>query len=122
MFDKPVREVVDKLTQKLSGRGFGVLSYIDVENIIKQKLGENIGDYVILDVCSPSHALRAIRIQKQVGLILPCKVVVYAEDGMTRLLLYKPTSSITVSRAFSELTTLAEEVETTLVDSIDAID
>lgn len=116
----PVRRTVEKLTQELSKRGFGVLSNIDVKKIIKEKLGEDTEEYVILDVCSPKHAKRAIDAHKEVGLILPCKIVVYEDDGRTLISLYRPTKAIEVLKLF-DLNPLAQEVESELKLALDAI-
>lgn len=116
----PVRSTAEKLTQELSKRGFGVLSNIDVKKIIKEKLGEDMEEYVILDVCSPKHAKRAIDAHKEVGLILPCKIVVYEDDGRTLISLYRPTKAIEVLK-FSDLNPLAQEVESELKLALDAI-
>lgn len=116
---KSVQELVADLTAELGKRGFGVLSNIDVRKIIKQKLGEEMDDYVILDVCSPKHAKQAIDAHKQVGLILPCKIIVYKEKGRTRVSLYKPTSAMEVLK-FADLDLLAREVEKVLEGAINS--
>jgi uncharacterized protein (DUF302 family) len=108
--NKTVQWVVEELTSELGRRGFGVLSNIDVRKIIKQKLGEEMSDYVILDVCSPKHAKQAIEAHKEIGLILPCKIIVYEERGMTKISLYKPTSAVDLMK-FEDLYPLATEVE-----------
>lgn len=117
---EPVKKAVENLTQELAKRGFGVLSNIDVKNIINEKLGENMEEYVILDVCSPKHAKRAIDAHKEVGLILPCKITVYEENGKTQVSLYRPTKAVDVLK-FSDLDSLAREVEDQLKQAVDAI-
>lgn len=115
-----VNVTVETLTRELAKRGFGVLSNIDVKKILKEKLGENMGEYVILDVCSPKHAKRAIDAHKEVGLILPCKITVYEDAGKTQISLYRPTKAVEALK-FSDLNPLAQEVEGQLIDAIDAI-
>ncbi len=115
-----VAETVEKLTGELKKRGFGVLSNIDVRKVILEKLGEKLDPFVILDVCSPRDAKRAIDAHKEVGLVLPCKITVYDDHGKTKVSLYKPTEAIKVL-GFSDLDPLAEEVEGRLKDSLDAI-
>ncbi len=105
-----VPETVQNLTEELSRRGFGLLSNIDVRKIIKEKLGEEMESYVILDVCSPKHAKRALDAHKEVGLILPCKITVFEDKGKVWISLYKPTEAIAVL-GFEDLKPLAEEVE-----------
>jgi uncharacterized protein (DUF302 family) len=71
-FDK----VVSKTREVLKDNGFGVLTEIDVQASLKEKLGESIERYLILGACNPPLAHRAVSANKQVGLLLPCNVVV----------------------------------------------
>ena len=71
-FDK----VVSKTREVLKDNGFGVLTEIDVQASLKEKLGESIERYLILGACNPQLAHRAVSANKQVGLLLPCNVVV----------------------------------------------
>jgi uncharacterized protein (DUF302 family) len=71
-FDK----VVSKTREVLKDNGFGVLTEIDVQASLKEKLGESIERYLILGACNPTLAHRAVSANKQVGLLLPCNVVV----------------------------------------------
>ena len=118
---KTVSEVVESLTQELKKRGYGILANIDVRKIIREKLGEDMSSYVILDVCSPRHAKRAIDAHKEVGLILPCKIMVYedSDKGKTVVSLYKPTEAIKVL-GFGDLRSLAEVVDQGLTEAVKA--
>jgi len=71
-FDKAVSRTRDILKDN----GFGVLTEIDVQATLKEKLGESMERYLILGGCNPSQEHRALSAQKQVGLLLPCNVVV----------------------------------------------
>ena len=71
-FDK----VVSRTREVLKDNGFGVLTEIDVQASLKEKLGESIERYLILGACNPPLAHRAVSANKQVGLLLPCNVVV----------------------------------------------
>jgi len=71
-FDK----VVSKTREVLKDNGFGVLTEIDVQASLKEKLGESIERYLILGACNPQLAHRAVSANKQIGLLLPCNVVV----------------------------------------------
>lgn len=105
-----VEEVVQRLTKELSSKGFGVLANIDVKKLIKEKLGQDMQGYVLLDVCNPRHAKKAIDSHKEVGLVLPCKIMVYEDKERTFISLYRPTEAIKIL-GFSDLAPLADEVE-----------
>ena len=112
-----VAETVQKLTEELKKKSFGVLSNIDVRKIIKEKLGEEMDSYVILDVCNPKHAKKALDAHKEVGLVLPCKITIFEDRGKVWVSLYKPTEAIAVL-GFEDLKPLAEEVEKELSETI----
>jgi uncharacterized protein (DUF302 family) len=71
-FDK----IVSRTREILSDNGFGVLTEIDVQATLKEKLGESMERYLILGACAPSFAHQAVSAEKQIGVLLPCNVVV----------------------------------------------
>ena len=72
-------EAVEAITQALGAEGFGILSEIDVQATLKQKIDVSIGGYRILGACSPSLAHQALSAEPAVGLLMPCNVVVAEE-------------------------------------------
>jgi uncharacterized protein (DUF302 family) len=76
-------EAVAKVKQTFKAHGFGTLTEIDVRATLRDKLDEEVEDYVILGVCNPQLAHQALGIDRSIGLLLPCTVVVRAGQGGT---------------------------------------
>jgi uncharacterized protein (DUF302 family) len=102
-------EAVETVREELKAEGFGVLCEIDVQATLRAKLGVDTDSYVILGACNPPLAHRALEAEPELGVLLPCNVVVYGRDGETHV------SAVDAERMLSivggdELLEIAQEV------------
>ncbi len=81
MTDTDFATAIQQVTAALSEQGFGVLTEIDVQATLKKKLDEDMESYTILGACNPTLAHRAIGVHPQIGMLLPCNVVVRADTS-----------------------------------------
>lgn len=81
--DVPYAEALDRTTAALRDEGFGVLTTIDMQQTLKQKLDRDFRQYVILGACNPPLADRALQAELEIGLLLPCNVIVYEREPGT---------------------------------------
>ena len=77
----PYEQALERAKAALQNEGFGVLTSIDVQQTLKQKLDREFRKYMILGACNPGLAHRALSAELEVGLLLPCNVIVYERDG-----------------------------------------
>jgi len=76
--DQPYAEAVSRTREALAEQGFGILTEIDVQATMKSKLGVDVEAYVILGACNPELAYQALEVDRSIGVLLPCNVVVSA--------------------------------------------
>jgi uncharacterized protein (DUF302 family) len=83
-------EAINRVTEELKKEGFGVLMTIDVKETLKKKLGVDFDKYIILGACNPPFAYKALQAEYDLGLLLPCNVVVYERDGKVFVSAFDP--------------------------------
>jgi uncharacterized protein (DUF302 family) len=116
-------DAVSRTREALAEQGFGVLTEIDVKATLKAKLGEDMEDYLILGACNPPLAHRAVNIDRQIGLLLPCNVVVRADpkdEGTVLVEAMDPQVLVDVTGE-GALRPVADEVTTKLQAAIDSL-
>lgn len=106
----PFDEAVTRVREELAAEGFGVLCEIDVQATLREKLGEEIEPYLILGACNPSLAHRALQAEPELGVLLPCNVIVYERDGETRISAIDPERMLSIV-GNDQLTPVAAEVK-----------
>ena len=107
-------EAVQKSTDALKAEGFGVLSQIDVQATLKQKINADFRRYVILGACNPALAHRALSANLNVGLLLPCNVTVYEEGDGTVVTAVDPLEMLGVLKEDPVAHEVAVEARTRL--------
>jgi uncharacterized protein (DUF302 family) len=91
----PFEEAIEKVTGELKKEGFGVLTEIDVKETLKKKLDVEFQKYKILGACNPPNAYKALQAETDIGLMLPCNVIVYeATGGSTVVAAIDPVSAM----------------------------
>jgi len=116
-------DAVARTREALAEQGFGVLTEIDVKGTLKAKLGHDMEDYLILGACNPPLAHRAVEANRQIGLLLPCNVVVRADPDHAGTVLVEamnPGLLVEVTDE-PELRPIAEEVTARMKAAIDSL-
>ncbi len=120
--DLPYDEAVDRVREALAAEGFGVLTEIDVKSTFKEKLDVDFRPYIILGACNPPLAHQALSAEVDIGLLLPCNVIVYQADDPDESVVaaIDPVVQLGVT-GNEEVAPLAEEVKSRLVRVLEAI-
>ena len=111
--DMDYDEAIQATTEALKAEGFGVLTEINVKETLKKKLDVNFTRYMILGACNPSLAYRALQVEPDLGLLLPCNVIVHEEGGGSRVAFVDPFAMLSVAHN-AELSPVAEEARACL--------
>ena len=109
----PFAETMSKTKAALKEQGFGVLSEIDVQATLKEKINVDFERYVILGACNPQLAYRGLQAEHELGLLLPCNVIVHDHEGQTRVSIVDPAAMLGVV-ANPAMREIADEAKTRL--------
>jgi uncharacterized protein (DUF302 family) len=118
--DLPYAEAVERTRAALGEQGFGVLSQIDVQATLREKRGLEMEPYVILGACNPDLASQALDIDRSIGVLLPCNVVVSAIDGGSKIRIMDPLIMATVMGR-EELQPIAQDAARRLQTVLDTL-
>jgi uncharacterized protein (DUF302 family) len=118
--DIPYEAVIEEITAALKNEGFGILTEINIKEKLKEKLGIEFRKYIILGACSPANAYKSLQVEENIGLMLPCNVIVYEKDGKTVLSVIKPATAMQMIDN-AELKKIAEHVEDQLKQAFDIV-
>ncbi len=111
---------VAKVREELKKEGFGVLTEIDVKQTLKTKINVDFEDYIILGACNPPLAYQALSAERDIGVLLPCNVIVYVQGGKTFVCAVLPTVQLG-KVGNPKLLPIAEQVENKLKKAVDAV-
>ena len=119
----PYERAVERTKEALATEGFGVLTEIDVAATLKKKLEIEFRPYVILGACNPPLAYRALSAERDIGLLLPCNVIVYADDipGRSVIAAMDPVEALRLT-GNEEIGPLAEDVKARLTRALEAVE
>jgi uncharacterized protein (DUF302 family) len=118
--DQPFDQVVERVRAELKAEGFGVLTEIDVQQTLREKLGKTMERYLILGACNPHLAHQALDHERELGLLLPCNVVVREVEAGTWVGIADPQAMLSIS-GNPGLAELATEARVRLLRVIDAL-
>ena len=111
----PYEQAIEKARAALQAEGFGVLTTIDVKQTLKQKIDRDFRPYVILGACNPVLADRALRAELEIGLLLPCNVIVYEDaPGTSVVAAMAPLPAMSVVGDNAALRAVAGEADVKL--------
>lgn len=112
--DLSYEKAIERVKEELKKVGFGVLTEIDAKATMKAKLNKDMKEYIILGACNPNFAHQALEFQKEIGLLLPCNVIVYLdENNKTVVSAIDPTVALKIVGEDS-IVDIASEVKNSL--------
>ncbi len=116
----PYDKAVERVRQTLQAEGFGVLTEIDIKAKLKEKLGVDFRRYIILGACNPPRAHKALQAEPEIGLALPCNVIVYEEGQGSVVAAFDPEVMLGVVPN-QQLREIAADAKKRLTKAVDAV-
>ena len=113
-------QAIEKVTEELKKEGFGILSTIDVKETLKKKIDVDFKKYTILGACNPKLAHGALQVEEELGLLLPCNVIVYEKNDKTVVSIFDPRV-MTLVIENPEMKPVAEEVKNKLQRVLESV-
>ncbi len=120
-FEGSYGEAISRVTEELAREGFGVLTEIDVKATLKKKIDVDRRPYIILGACNPALANQALNAEPDIGVLLPCNVIVREEEDDSITVTFMDPESVLQLVGRPEVQPLAEEVKARLERVRDAI-
>ncbi len=117
----PYEEALPRVKEALKAEGFGVLTEIDVQRTLREKLGVQMEPYIILGACNPQLAHRALEQEPDIGLLLPCNVVVRAQGAGSRVDVADPQAMLGIV-GNEQLNAIAQEAKQRLQRAIASLE
>jgi uncharacterized protein (DUF302 family) len=118
--DLPYAEAVDRTRQALADQGFGVLTEIDVQATLRDELDLNMESYLILGACNPELAHQALEVDRSIGVLLPCNVVVSSRGDGSAVQILEPQMMASVT-GLAALQPVADEASRRLQSVLDSL-
>ena len=113
-------EAVARVRETLKEEGFGVLTEIDVQGTLREKLDAEMEPYLILGACNPTFAHRALELEPDLGALLPCNVVVYERDGATHVSAVDPVAMLGIVEN-PDLEPIGQQIRERLERAVEAV-
>ncbi len=118
--DMPYEKAIERITEEMKKEGLGVLTEIDVKETLKKKLNVDFKKYKILGACNPPIAYKALQVEEELGLLLPCNVIVYEKEGKSVVSVFNPMIMTQILEG-KDMTSIAAEVKDKLQHALDAV-
>lgn len=118
--EQPFEEVVTKVKEALAANGFGIVAEVPMSNILRDKIGVEIEDQVILGACNPRMAHKALSVEPSIGLLLPCNVVVRRSAGVTVVEAINTSTMVDITEN-EAMSSVADEVGGSLQAALDML-